>query len=220
MEVSKMSVLLGLLFLALAIGIGIWRTMKTVPVPEGEVLKAKPPPLWRGIFVHPGHAWVEVLQPSLVVLGADDFAKSVFGSVERLTLPEPGMLIQQGGKAWKLNRGERELVQTSPITGRVVEINRELESNPTLLIQKDTKKNWILKVKPTRLKTELENLLHGTMLSRWNQAVKDQLVATLTTAEFPVLQEGGEIKPDLGDELTSEQWEKVTKEFFAASKRE
>ena len=68
-------------------------------------------------------------------------------------------------------------------------------------------------------KTELENLLHGKMLSRWEQAVKDQLVATLTPAEFPVLQEGGEIKPGLGDELTAEQWEKVTREFFSPGKK-
>lgn len=72
----------------------------------------------------------------------------------------------------------------------------------------------MLKVKPLTLKTELQNLLHGNMLSRWNQAVKDQLVATLTMTEFPVLQEGGEIKPDLGDELTPEQWEKVVRKFL------
>jgi hypothetical protein len=52
-------------------------------------------------------------------------------------------------------------------------------------------------------------------LRQWNQAVKDRLVATLTMTEFPVLQEGGEIKPDLGNELTSQQWEKVTAEFFS-----
>ena len=67
---------------------------------------------------------------------------------------------------------------------------------------------------PIKLKRELKNLLHGNMLNRWNQSVKEQLVATLSLAEFPVLQEGGEIKSDLGDELTSQQWEKVTLEFF------
>ena len=46
------------------------------------------------------------------------------------------------------------------------------------------------------------------------QYLSSQLVATLSMAEFPVLQEGGEIKPDLGNELTSQQWEKVAKEFF------
>jgi len=214
-----MSVLLGLFFLAVVIGVGIWRMRKTVRAPEEEALKAKPPPFLKGIFVHPGHAWVEVLQPSLVAVGTDDFVRSVFGSIEKLTLPEQGTLIQQGGKAWMLNRGERELIQTSPISGRVMEVNKELKSDPQLLSQKDTGRSWILKVKPIRLKTELQNLLHGNVLSRWNQAVKDQLVATLTTAQFPVLQEGGEIKPDLGDELTSEQWEKVIREFFTPAKR-
>ena len=100
-----------------------------------------------------------------------------------------------------MNKGERELVQTSPISGRVVEVNRELEKDPNLLAQKETSKNWIFRVKPIRLKTELENLLHGKMLSRWEQAVKDQLVATLTPAEFPVLQEGGwlEVRGRLSD---------------------
>lgn len=214
-----MVVLLIILFLVVAIGIGIWRQRKAVSVPEKVALKAKPPLSWQGIFVHPGHAWVEVLEPSLVSVGADDFTRSVFGSVERLTLPKPGTMVQQGGKAWKMNKKDRELFQTSPISGRIVEINRELEKDPQLLSQKDTKKNWIFKVEPIRLKTELKNLLHGKILSRWNQAVKDQLVATLTPAEFPVLQEGGEIKPDLGDELTADQWERVTREFFSQTKK-
>ena len=95
-----------------------------------------------------------------------------------------------------------------------MEVNRDLAQNPQLLVENDTKKNWMLKVRPVRLKRELQNLLHGNILRRWNQAVKEQLVATLSMAEFPVLQEGGEIKPDLGNELTSQQWEKVAKEFF------
>ena len=84
-----MSVLPGLLFLGVAIGIGVWRIRKTVRAPEEKALKAKPPPLWKGVFVHPGHARADVLQPSLVALGTDDFTKSVFGSIETLTLPEP-----------------------------------------------------------------------------------------------------------------------------------
>lgn len=225
-----MSVLIGLIFLAIVIGIALWRKRKAVPVPEeetsisiwqkGKVSKIRPSPAWKGIFVHPGHAWVDILEPNLVAVGIDEFTKSVFGSIEQLTLPEPGTLIQQGGKAWKFERGKRQLVQTSPISGRVVEVNQNLVKNPEILAEKDPKKNWMLKVKPLTLKTELQNLLHGNMLSRWNQAVKEQLVATLTPAQFPVLQEGGEIKPDLGDELTPEQWEKVTKEFFDAGERE
>lgn len=209
-----MSVILILLFVGIAIGIGAWLQSRRAKVPQEGGFKAKVPSFLEGIFVHPGHAWVKVLEPNLVAVGADEFTKSIFGSVEELALPEPGTVIQQGGKAWKLRRGSRQLAQTSPISGRVEEVNRDLVRNPQALVQKDTKRNWVLKVRPIKLKRELKNLLHGNMLNRWNQSVKEQLVATLSLAEFPVLQEGGEIKSDLGDELTSQQWEKVTLEFF------
>ena len=209
-----MSVIIGLLFVAIVIGISLWRQRKAVPVPEEEVLKAKPVPFWKGIFVHPGHAWVEVLEPNLVAVGTDEFTKSVFGSVERFRLPEPGNVIQQGGKIWSLKRGKRELVQTAPISGRVVEVNKDLLDNPRLFVERDTKKNWILKVESIGLKRQLQNLLGGNVLARWNQAVKEQLVTVLGLAGFPVLQDGGEIAPDLGEKLTDSQWEKVKKEFF------
>lgn len=205
--------IIGLLFVAIVIGISIWRERRAVTVPEGAV-KAKPSLLWKGIFVHPGHAWVEVVEPNLVAIGTDEFTKSLFGSVEQFRLPEPGTVIQQGGKAWRLERGIRELVQTSPVSGKVVEVNKDLLSNPVLLIEKDTKKNWILKVEPTGLKRQMQNLLHGNVLARWNQAVKEQLVTVLGLAGFPVLQDGGEIAPNLGEKLTDQQWERVKKEFF------
>jgi glycine cleavage system H lipoate-binding protein len=211
-----MSVIIILLFVVIAIGISMWRERK-VTVPERESLKAKLYTALKGFFVHPGHAWVEVFEPSLVVVGADEFTKSVFGSVERLTLPELGSMIQQGGKAWGLTRGRRQLIQTAPISGRVVEVNQALINNPKLLLEKDPEKSWILKIQPIGLSRQLRNLISGGTLSRWNQAVKEQLAAVLGPAEFPVLQDGGEIALDLGDRLTDQQWNKVAKEFFTAT---
>ena len=208
-----MSIIIGLLFLAIVIGIGTWRERRVAAV-AGGVVQAKPSLLWKGIFIHPGHTWVEMVEPNLVAIGTDEFTKSIFGSVERFRFPEPGTVIHQGGKAWRLERGIRELVQTSPISGRVVEVNKDLFTNPGLLTERDTKKNWILKVEPTALKRQLQNLLQGNVLARWNQAIKEQLVTVLGLAGFPVLQDGGEIAPDLGEKLTDQQWEKVKKEFF------
>ncbi|MGB8656901.1 MAG: hypothetical protein WCE90_03840 [Candidatus Zixiibacteriota bacterium] len=209
-----MSVIIILMFAAIAIGIGVWRERRA-PEPGKVPLSVKTPSAWKGLFVHPGHGWVHVIQPSLVAVGTDEFTRSVFGSVERLTVPKPGSMIQQGGKAWELRRGRHQVVQAAPITGRVIEVNQALKDNPKLL--SDPKGNWILKVQPTGLSRQLRNLLHGGTLLRWNQAVKEQLATVLGPAEFPVLQDGGEIAPDLGDNLTDQQWEKVAREFFPES---
>jgi glycine cleavage system H protein len=168
----------------------------------------------RGIFTHPSHTWAEIVEPNLVNVGMDKFTSSVFGSINEIKLPREGYRIHQGGSAWKIKRGERELVQASPVSGRVVQVNKEFAENPSLLNKQNPEKNWILKIEPTNLARELRNLLTGETMARWNQAVKEQLVATLVPTDYPVLQEGGEIKPDLGDELSSQQWEKVAREFF------
>ena len=168
----------------------------------------------KGVFAHPGHTWADVVQPNLVNVGMDKFTSSVFGSIQEIKLPSQGDRIYQGDKAWKIKRGERELVQVSPVSGRVVEVNKKFVQNPKLLNQENPEENWILKIAPVRLAREARNLLSGEMLARWNQATKEQLVAALVPSNYPVLQEGGEIKPDLGDELTSQQWEKVARDFF------
>jgi glycine cleavage system H protein len=168
----------------------------------------------RGIFAHPSHTWAEVVQPNLVSVGMDKFTSSVFGTIQQIELPRQGDRIYQGDKAWKIKRGKRELVQASPVSGRVVQVNQELVENPGLLNQGNPEKRWIVKIAPIRLAREARNLLTGEMLGWWSQAAKEQLVSALVPSSFPVLQEGGEIKPDLGDELTSEQWEKVARHFF------
>ena len=168
----------------------------------------------KGIFSHPSHTWAEVVQPNLVNVGLDRFTSSVFGSIQEIDLPSQGERVYQGGKAWKIKRDQRELVQTSPVSGRVVEVNKKLVENPALLNQENPEANWILKIEPTRLTRDIRNLLGGEMLARWNQAAKEYLVASLVPTDYPVLQEGGEIKPDLGNDLNQEQWEKVAREFF------
>ena len=212
-----MSVLLALLFFAIVITIAVMRSKRTLPVAEETTLSVVAVPAPKGIFVHPGHTWADVLRSDLVDVGMDRFTKSVFGSIEKLKPPKKGTLLRQGEKAWTLKGRKRELTQLSPISGMVVEVNQALLLDPKAITEKNAEKNWILKVKPTSLQRELHNLLHGDTITRWREAVKEQLVASLTMTAFPVLQEGGEIKPDLGDELTSEEWKRVVKEFFDGS---
>jgi glycine cleavage system H protein len=170
----------------------------------------------KGIFAHPSHTWAEVVQPNLVNVGMDKFTSSVFGSVQGIVLPRQGDRVYQGARAWTIKRGDRELTQISPVSGRVVEVNKRVAENPQVLTQGNPEENWILKIAPLRLAREARNLLSGEMLARWNQATKEQLVAALVPTSYPVLQEGGEIKPDLGDELTSDQWHRIARDFFNA----
>jgi len=156
-----------------------WRLLNALGyIPMRESV-AEPFEISKRIFAHPSHTWAEVVQPNLVNAGMDKFTSSVFGSIQEIELPSQGDRIHQGDRAWKIKRGERELVQVSPVSGRVVEVNKKFVENPKLLTQENPERNWILKIAPVRLAQEAKNLLSGEMLARWNQAVKEQLVSTL-----------------------------------------
>lgn len=191
-----------------------WRLLSTPIYRPVRELVSEASRYIRGVFSHPSHTWAEVVKLNLVEVGMDRFTSSVFGSIQELQLPNPGDRIYQGGNAWRIKRGERELVQASPLSGRVVEVNRKFLENPALLNKENPERNWLLRIEPINLLRETKNLLWGEMQKRWHQATKEHLITVLVPGDFPVLQEGGEIKPDLGDELSPEQWERLAREFF------
>lgn len=209
-----MSIILALIFFTIVITVGYLINRRNVPATEKVVVDKKGVFALKGIFTHPGHTWVEVVEPDLVNVGMDRFTKSVFGSINNIKVPAKGETINQGGKAWTVERDGRQLHQVSPISGKVVEVNRAILNDTKIMNDRNGERNWILKIEPSKLRKELRNLLYGDMAARWNQLAKEQLVSVLVPAGFPVLQDGGDISPNLGNELPDHEWEKLTKEFF------
>lgn len=89
------------------------------------------------------HIWVKV-EGEKARIGITEFAQSEFGDIVFVELPEVGTEL-------KINEpfGSVESVKTvselyAPISGKVLEINRELESNPELVNESPYDKAWLL----------------------------------------------------------------------------
>ncbi|WP_239256777.1 glycine cleavage system protein GcvH [Listeria ilorinensis] len=91
------------------------------------------------------HEWVKE-EGGTYLIGITDFAQDQLGDIVFVELPEVGDTIEQGDSI-----GSIESVKTvsdfyAPITGKVVEINSELEDAPELLNSNPYDKGWLLKV--------------------------------------------------------------------------
>ncbi|WP_099223859.1 glycine cleavage system protein GcvH [Listeria costaricensis] len=91
------------------------------------------------------HEWVKE-EGGTYLIGITDFAQDQLGDIVFVELPEVGDTIEQGDSI-----GSIESVKTvsdfyAPITGKVVEINAELEDAPELLNSNPYDKGWLLKV--------------------------------------------------------------------------
>lgn len=103
------------------------------------------------------HEWVKV-EDGKVRIGITHFAQSELGDIVFVELPQIGDEIQ-------LNEpfGSVESVKTvselyAPISGKVVEVNSELEDNPEYVNDSPYEKAWMIVVEPSDI-SEVEALL-------------------------------------------------------------
>ncbi|MFC7687909.1 glycine cleavage system protein GcvH [Ureibacillus sp. GCM10028918] len=103
------------------------------------------------------HEWVKV-EDGKVRIGITHFAQSELGDIVFVELPQVGDDIQ-------LNQpfGSVESVKTvselyAPISGKVVEINSELEDSPEFVNESPYEQAWMVVIEPTDL-SEVEALL-------------------------------------------------------------
>ncbi|MFP7200151.1 glycine cleavage system protein GcvH [Lysinibacillus halotolerans] len=103
------------------------------------------------------HEWIKV-EDGKVRVGITHFAQSELGDIVFVELPQVGDEIQ-------LNEpfGSVESVKTvselyAPISGKVVEINSELEDSPEYVNESPYEKAWMIVVEPTDL-SQIDALL-------------------------------------------------------------
>lgn len=103
------------------------------------------------------HFWIK--KGDIAVCGITDYAQNELGDVIFVELPEVGKKVKQGDKI-----GEVESIKTvsylyAPVSGEVVEVNKELDKKPELINQSPYREGWICKIQLENEK-ELRDLMN------------------------------------------------------------
>lgn len=106
------------------------------------------------------HEWVSI-KDDIATVGITDFAQSELGDIIFVEFPDQDMSVDQ-----KESIGTLEAVKTvadifSPLTGSIIELNENLESNPELINEDPYSNGWILKIKMSN-PSEYNSLLSNT----------------------------------------------------------
>ena len=163
---------------------------------------------------HPGHTWALSESPNLVRIGIDDFASKLVGKIEGVMLPQRGQWIRQGQKVWSMVRNGVKVDMVSPIEGSVADINEAVVSDPSLATKDPYGEGWMVTVQSPDAKTNYRNLLSGALARWWTEESSVRLLRVVPSALGALAQDGGVAIDDLASTLGSEQWTKVTREFF------
>ena len=92
------------------------------------------------------HEWASINE-NVITIGITEFAQSELGDIIFVEFPDLNINVQK-----KDAIGTLEAVKTvadifSPISGLIIELNENLESNPELINESPYDQGWILKIK-------------------------------------------------------------------------
>jgi len=123
-----------------------------------------------GIYISPEHTWVSVEMTGEGRIGLDDLFHKTVGKPESIGLPKEGQQVRKGQPLFVLRRGERSLTFRSPLSGRVSNVNHELEFNLDLMRVRPYEHGWICMIDPSNLTGDLSDMTLGADAVAWYQA--------------------------------------------------
>lgn len=118
------------------------------------------------LHYEPNHFWVK-LEGDIIVMGMDDFAQKMAGEIVYIQLPSEGKKLEQGKKFAKMESGKWLGKVYAPVSGELVAVNEDLETNPEKINEDCYGSGWMFKIKPDDL-SELDNLIIGPeAIEKW-----------------------------------------------------
>ncbi len=132
-----------------------------------------------GVFISQGHTWASVDSEGRVKVGLDDFAKKILGKIDSLELPNLGMEIKAGQRLFNVDQGKRKIPFDSPVSGKVIKVNNELNNNIDELEAGVYGNNWFCLIDADDLDSELKELKIGKSAVKFYQNDIEHFIATM-----------------------------------------
>ncbi|MFH0758135.1 MAG: hypothetical protein V2B15_12680 [Bacteroidota bacterium] len=178
-----------------------------------------------GLFFDKSHTWTFMEKEGNVRIGIDDFIQNVTGSVTRVVMKSPGEKINRGGSLLTLIQKGKQLEIKSPVSGIVVDQNRELLKDASVINADPYNGGWVYLVEPVNWFRELKAFFMGESYADWLKSeftrLKDFFSAGWNTGNekevVAIMQDGGEIREGVLEEFGPRVWEEFQTRFINCS---
>ena len=103
------------------------------------------------------HEWIEI-DGKVATVGITEWAQSELGDIVFIEMPKPGDPVTQGEAFGTIEAVKSVSELYSPVGGKVIEINSELDADPTMINRSAFYDGWIIKIEMSD-PDEVESLL-------------------------------------------------------------
>ncbi|MFN2544531.1 MAG: glycine cleavage system protein GcvH [Actinomycetota bacterium] len=120
------------------------------------------------------HEWTRDEGSGRVRVGITDFAQDALGDVVYVDVPEVGTAVQAGQPFGEVESTKSVSDVYSPVTGKVVERNAQLEERPELVNEDPYGDGWMVAIEVEGQSAQLEGLLDAEGYQQFVAGIGEQ----------------------------------------------
>jgi glycine cleavage system H protein len=128
-----------------------------------------------GYFYSQDDFWASVTD-NIATVGVSDFLQKARGDVAFLETAEVGTEVKQGQELGKIETIKATFAILSPVSGKIVEVNPEMESSAYLINEDPYGPGWIYKIELADFESDKAGLLQaGGYLELMEQKIAEEM---------------------------------------------
>jgi len=117
------------------------------------------------------HEWILVKKDHAIV-GITDYAQKALHEIVYVELPTIGSELKEMQSLGTVESVKAVSEVFAPLSGEIIEINEKLAESPELLNKDPYSEGWIIKVRPTNLRKDLEKLMTAQQYADYLKKLK------------------------------------------------
>jgi glycine cleavage system H protein len=111
-----------------------------------------------GLYYSKEHEYAKV-EGDIVIIGITDHAQDALHEITFVEISEVGTVVKAGDECGLVESMKASSDIFTPLSGKIVEVNTELENAPEIVNEDCYGKGWMFKIKPSNLSAELSKLM-------------------------------------------------------------
>jgi glycine cleavage system H protein len=124
-----------------------------------------------GFYYSKEHEWV-LIKKAHAIVGITDYAQKALHEIVYVELPAVGSKLKQMQSIGTVESVKAVSEVFTPVSGEIIGVNEKLAENPELVNRDPYNEGWIMKVRPTNLKKDLEKLMTAQQYAEYMKKLK------------------------------------------------
>jgi glycine cleavage system H protein len=123
-----------------------------------------------GLYYSKDFEWVKI-EGNKARIGITDYAQKQLREIVYVEIPNVGADTKQNEPYGTVESVKAVSDLVGPLSGKIEQVNTEVQSRPELLNEDPYNKGWLLVITPSNLEAELKNLMNFQQAVEWHKSL-------------------------------------------------